>query len=207
MAELTPVGESLPGIVRPPVFATADTDRQDRSRKLAELVWAHVPNHLAKQPCRPAYARLVSEFDWRSSWILLGRTGAGKSTACVHLVRELLRRGRDNDGEDFVRAKSIFWTRADAITRAGGRDDEESFKLLHRAEHSRLMVLDDLASASKTMLGVIQQRYDAGRPMVVTSGAHTMAEFRELVGGDAVTRWILECGGVRKGTFLIGGER
>jgi DNA replication protein DnaC len=192
---------------RPARFAEPESEQTVRARKLAELVWSRIPRHLVSQPCRPEYRSLVELFDWQSSWVLLGKTGVGKSTACVHLVRELLRRGRDNGGRDFVRAKSIFWSRADAITKAGGRDDEEGHKLLHRAEYAQLMILDDLAAPSKTMLGVIQQRYDAKRPIVVTSGAQTPREFTELVGGDAVTRWILECGGVRKGTFLVGGVR
>lgn len=206
MAELGLAFDAI-ALPRPARFAEPESEQTVRARKLSELVWSRIPRHLVSQPCRTEFRSLVELFDWQSSWVLLGKTGAGKSTACVHLVRELLRRGRDNGGRDFVRAKSICWTRADAITRAGGRDDEEAHKLLHRAEYAQLLVLDDLAAPSKTVLGVIQQRYDAKRPVVVTSGAQTPREFIELVGGDAVTRWILECGGVRKGTFLVGGVR
>lgn len=203
MTDLRPAFEAF-NLPRPTRLADSESEAKVRARKLGELVWSRVPRHLAQQPVRPEYQSLIDSWDWQSSWVLLGKTGAGKSTACVHLVRELLRRGRDNGGQDFARAKGIFWTRADAVTVAGGRDDEDAHKLLHRAEYSRLMILDDLASPSKTMLGIIQARYDASRPLVVTSGTLTPRAFAESVGGKAVTRWILECGGVRKGSFLGG---
>lgn len=206
MAELSLACEAI-SLRQPEQFAEPESAQAERARKLRDLVWERVPRHLAKQPCRPEYRPLVDQFDWHSSWVLLGKTGAGKSTACVHLVRELLRRGRDAGGKDFARAVSICWTRADAITRAGGQDDDGARKLLHRAEYAQLLILDDLATPSKTLLGVIQERYDKRRPIVATSGAQTPREFISLVGGDAVTRWILECGGVRKGTFLVGGVR
>lgn len=205
MAELEPLGSFL-GIPRPHTFVEPEDPSADRGRKLKELVWDKVPRHLIGQPISPRYAPLVSRFDWGSSWILLGETGAGKSTACVHLVRELLRRGKLNGGKDFDLAKSIFWARSDAITKAGGTDNDESGKLLHRAEWAKLMVLDDLATPSKTLLGVIQQRYDHGLPIVATCGAMTRGLFTELVGGEAVKRWILECGKARKGQVLMSEE-
>lgn len=202
MAELEPVTAFL-GLGRPATFAPPEDETIERGRKLKELVWDKIPKHLVGQPIAPCYAKLVTNFEWGSSRILLGETGAGKSTACVHLVRELLRRGKANGGKDFDLARSIFWTRADAITRAGGSDDEESVKLIHRAEYARLVILDDLATTSKTLLGVIQQRYDRGLPIVATSGAMSYSLFTELVGGDAVKRWILECGKTRKGRWYV----
>jgi hypothetical protein len=205
MAELEQVG-AIVNIPRPHTFVEPEDESLERGRKLKELVWDHIPKHLIGQPLNLRYAPLVSRFDWGSSWILLGETGAGKSTACVHLVRELLRRGKVNGGKDFELAKSIFWARSDAITKAGGSDENEAGKLLHRAEWAKLMILDDLATPSKTLLGVIQQRYDRGLPIVATSGAMTRGQLTELVGGDAVKRWLLECGKARKGQVLLSEE-
>lgn len=205
MDELEQLGSFL-GIPRPATFVEPEDESVERGRQLKDLVWDKIPKHLIGQPINPRYSPIVSRFDWGSSWVLLGETGAGKSTACVHLVRELLRRGKANGGKDFDLAKSIFWTRADAITRAGGSDDNEAGKLLHRAEWAKLMILDDLAAPSKTLLGVIQQRYDRGLPIVATCGAMTRGLFTELVGGEAVKRWISECGKVRKGIVLMSEE-
>jgi len=203
MGELTLLGDSLT-LERPEAMCPAEsnTEAKARSRILRDLVWDKTPKHLLNQPVRSQFRPLLDDWQWGVSWVLLGPTGAGKSTACVHLVRTLLQQGRDDGGEAFARAKSIFWTRADSVTAAGGQSTEEAALLLRRAEYSRLMILDDLAVPSKTLLRVIQQRYDARRPLVVTSGARTAEQFQELVGGEAVTRWILDCGGIRKGAFL-----
>lgn len=192
-------------IPAPGAWSEPTTEEDERRAKLRELVWERVPRHLVKQPCHPQYRKLIDRWEWGVSWVLLGQTGAGKSTACVHLVRHLLRIGVANGGDDFLRAKSIFWTRADAITKAGGADTDEAAKLLHRAEYSRLMILDDLAAPSKTLLGVIQARYDHQRPIIATCGALNAKQFIETVGGEAVSRWILECGGIRHG-IILGGE-
>ncbi|MBK9496868.1 MAG: ATP-binding protein [Xanthomonadales bacterium] len=200
MGELTQVENwGLPSVVVP---VPENYEQEERKRRLTDLVWAHVPKHLIGRTMNDGFRPLLTKFDWTSSFVLLGPTGSGKSTACVHLVAELLKRGKVNGGKDYEFARSIFWTRADVITKAGGSDEDEAAKLLHRAEWSRLMILDDIATPSKTLLGVIQQRYDRGRPMIVTSGALNPKGFSELVGGEAVTRWILECGGKRKGDWL-----
>lgn len=180
------------------------TTEQERVRDLKDLVWSKIPNHLTKRPLNPTYARLVSDFDWEYSWLLLGPTGNGKSTAVAYLIQRLLREAKTDDLA-FQRAKSIFWTRADMLTSAG-RDESDlaSHKILHRAEHAKLLVLDDLADASKTVYRVIQARYDKPKPhpIIVTSGELNPESFARRVGGEAIPRWIIECGGVRKGVVL-----
>ncbi len=187
---------------KPAAFMPSEDEATARARTLTELVWDRVPKHLAKQVLRAEFKQLLSRFDWQTSFALIGPTGCGKSSACVHLVRELLRRGRDNGGVDFDRAKGIFWTRADALTQAGGSDEAHAHKLLHRAEFARLMILDDFATPSKTLLRIVQLRYDAQRPVIVTCGALDEQGFIDAVGGQAVARWILDCGGVRNGALL-----
>jgi hypothetical protein len=183
-----------------------DDETPDRVRadQLRERVWRQIPKHLIDRPLKPEFQRLVDEFDWTHSFLLLGHTGAGKSTACVHLVRRLLRDGVKQGGTAFDRAKSIFWTRADTITRAGVGAELSDHQLLHRAKHAKLVIIDDMAEASKTMLGVLQARYDSPdpRPMVVTSGAVDVSELERRLGGEAVVRWILDCGGVKHGVVL-----
>ncbi len=196
------VDQAMFNIPRPASFVEPESDEAARRRRLKELVWDRVPNRLREHPLRDEFRPLVESFEWGVSWVLLGPTGSGKSSACVHLIRELLRRGVANGAKDFEAAKSIFWTRADAVTAAGGEKTDEASKLLHRAEYSNLMILDDLAEASKTLLRVVQKRYDAGKPLIVTSGALDGRDLREMVGGDAVVRWLLECGRKRKGVIL-----
>lgn len=183
---------------------TTTSDAESRFEMLRAHVWDKIPKHLVRRQVNPTFRRLVDEFDWQYSWLLLGPTGAGKSTACVHLVRRLLSEGRANGGKQFSMAKSIFWTRADAITHAGGNDELWAHQLLHRAEQAKLLIIDDLADASKTLLRVLQARYDNPdpRPMVVTSGALNARELQQRLQGEAVVRWILESGGVRKGVIL-----
>lgn len=196
------VDPALLNFPRPATFVEPEGVEVERRRKLKELVWDRIPKRLIEQPIREEFRSLVDSFDWGVSWILLGHTGSGKSTACVHLVRELLRRGVTHGGKDFDAAKGIFWTRADEITAAGAEKTDEATKLIHRAQHSKLMILDDVSEAQKTLLRVIQQRYDRGKPVIVTSGALSAKELSEKVGGDAVVRWLLECGGARKGVIL-----
>jgi hypothetical protein len=196
------VDANLFRIPRPARFVEPESDEQARRQVLREVVWDHIPNRLREHPLREEFKPLVNSFELGLSWVLLGPTGSGKSTACVHLVRELLRRGVENGGSDFELAKGIFWTRADAITAAGADKGDQAWKLLHRAQHSKLMVLDDIAETSKTLLRVIQQRYDAGRALVVTSGALDANDLRDRVGGDAPVRWMLECGQGRRGVIL-----
>jgi DNA replication protein DnaC len=179
-------------------------DPSEREAQLKQLVWDKIPKHLSVRPLSPTYEQLVSDFNWKHSWLLLGRTGNGKSTACVHLVRRLVNEGVAAGGDKFKLAKSIFWTRADFITRSGSRDDLQAHQILHRAEHAKLLILDDLAEASKTLLGVLQARYDNPdpHPLVVTSGALNVRELEEKCKGEAVVRWILEAGGVEPGVVL-----
>lgn len=189
----------LPERVEP----VAETAESQRGKELVERVWSKVPNHLWKRPLKPEYSALVREFNWTYSFLLLGATGNGKTTAAIHLVRRLLKEGKV-DEEAFVRAKSIFWARADAITSAGKGDELHNHQVLHRAANARLFILDDLAEASKTIYKVIQARYDNPdpRPIIVTSGASNEKDFASRVGGDAILRWIIECGGVRRGVIL-----
>ncbi len=182
----------------------AEEERAERATVLRERVWDRIPKHLSKFSSSAEFRPFVDNFDRGVSAILIGPTGSGKSTACVHLVQSLLRKGRDNGGTDYEFARGIFWTRTDSLTVAGGSDSDDAAKLLHRAEFCKFLILDDLASPSKTVLRVIQERYDHQRPMVATNGSTNTRQLQESVGGEAVLRWILECGGLKRGSVFIG---
>lgn len=193
---------------RPTSFTQPESDEAARGRTLKELVWDKIPNRLRHYPLHDEFKPLVEKFNWDGvSWVLFGPTGSGKTTACVHLVRELLRRGKVNGGADFERAKGIFWTRADAVISAGEDKTDQGAKLLHRAEFSKLMILDDVASSGKALTRVMQARYDNARPVIVTSGALNAGDFSKMAGGDAIVRWFLECGAQRGMVLNAAGTR
>jgi DNA replication protein DnaC len=207
MADPTLIGPDLFNYPRPASFMEPESDEEVRRRVLTELVWNNVPNRLRDYSLRAEFKQLVTEFSWDMSWVLLGPTGSGKSTACVHLVRELLRRGKVNGGEDFERAKGIFWTRADAIAAAGeDKTGSGASKLLHRAEYSKLMILDDVAASSMrgdALTRVLARRYDKGRPVIVTSGALDAQGLTEMVGGEAIVRWLLDSSPKRRRGVIL----
>ena len=206
MAELKILGSTfqIPAPQEWTPITREEEERNERASVLKEKVWLKIPRHLSKFQCHPAYSELVNDYDPERSYALIGPTGSGKSTACVNLVAKLLRLGRDNGGNDYNFARGIFWVRADAVTNAGGSDDESAERLLHRAEFCRLLILDDFSAPSKTLLRILQQRYDAQRPVVATNGALDSKRFEESIGGEAVMRWLLQCGGIKNGRILVG---
>ncbi len=206
MAELEKLSNviALPQRAEWTPITKAEEERTERATVLRERVWERIPKHLSRFELAPAFRRFVNEFDPKVSAVLIGPTGSGKSTACVHLVQSLLRKGRDNGGAEYQFARGIFWTRTDSLTVAGGSDSDDATKLLHRAEYCKLLILDDLSSPSKTVLRIIQERYDHQRPMVATNGSTNARQLQESVGGEAVLRWILECGGLKRGPVFAG---
>lgn len=163
-----------------------------RKEVLTRIVWEQVPKHLAKHEPKPGFKPLVDNYRPETSHILIGETGAGKSTACVHIVRNLLKKAAVEGGRDFWFARRIYWTRADKVTTAGGSDGDS--EIIRRSETASLLILDDYSVPSKTLLGVLQERFDRQRPLIVTSGAVDMTQLADKLGGAAVVRWILQTG-------------
>lgn len=177
-----------------PDDVAAAAERRERG-ELVRATWERVPRGAHRHGTRPAYLAAIDAWMPGQPLVLLGPTGAGKTTAVARLVARLCREARDVGGEALALARSTLWVRADELTVAGGADrDAGATKLLLRAQQCRLLVLDDLASPSKTLLRILQLRYDARRATIVTAGVRTTAEFAAAIGGQAPVRWILEGG-------------
>jgi energy-coupling factor transporter ATP-binding protein EcfA2 len=181
----------------------AERTRADRRSQLHDT-WARCPRKLRGHKASPVLEAAAESWVDGGSLILGGPSGCGKSTAAVRLVARLLRAGVNDGGDAFRLARGIVWVRADALTEAGGQhDDEHAQRLMQRARQCRLLVLDDLAIASKTILKVFEARYDPGLPIVITTGALSPSQFAESIGGDAVYRWLLHIGKT-EGKMVIG---
>jgi hypothetical protein len=182
--------------------ADADRDRALRKEQLM-ATWERVPRGMHKFSTSPKFERAIAEWQPGTPMVLLGPTGAGKTSAVARLVALLCRNAADQGGDVFALARSIFWVRADELTSAGGAErDESASKLMLRSEMCRLLVLDDVASSSKTLLRILQRRYDGRREVIVTAGARNAVELATTLGGHAPLRWILE-GGKQPGKVVI----
>jgi hypothetical protein len=139
--------------------------------------------------------------------LVLGPTGAGKTALAAYIARRLVLAPPTDaarqmlDGEDA--RQRVAWTTARAIGRARrahplGQGDPPDVRAASDAD---VTVVDDLGweGDPSDVLGVIADRYDTGRPTIVTSGL-TEDALRERYGA-AVIRRIGEAGG-REGTIV-----
>lgn len=177
-------------------------ERRERAA-LVRSTWERVPVGAHQRAARPEFVRAVDTWQPGQPLVLLGPTGSGKTAAAAQLVARLCRDAKGRGGDALVLARSTLWVRADELTAAGGAErDTSATKLLLRAQQCRLLVLDDLATSSKTLLRILQFRYDAKRASVVTSGVRSAAEFASAIGGQAPVRWILD-GGIHPGKVAV----
>lgn len=181
----------------PPATLPDGVDAFERAKRweLVKSTWADVPRHQLEWRCAPVLVRAVTEWRVDRSIILMGVTGTGKTTACVKLVHRLVQRAMAEGGEHIARARSVLWVDADDLTRSGGSRDVGDYELLERARRSRVLVLDDVASPSKTLLSIIRARLKRRVPTVVTCGAVDVPGLEEALGGKAVVRHLLEATG------------
>lgn len=180
------------------VESAPSADEVERRRRwdLVKQTWDEVPRHQARWRCAPEFLDAIAEWRCDRSLVLLGLMGTGKTTACVRLVERLLRAAvRSGDTRDIVRARSLCWTDADKLTRAGGSDEFANPTQIRRAEGAKILILDDIASPSKTIQTTLRQRLAGGRPTVLTSGVTTHTELAKRLGGEAVLRHVLDATG------------
>lgn len=159
--------------------------------------WNRVPvkfRRFVKRQLPTSHAVVIEQWRPGESLGLLGPTRSLKTTSLAHLVARLCREAL---GDALVRRLILgfYWVRADDIIAAGGRrDDLAAERLIDRATTAPLLVLDDIASCSKTLHRVLQLRYDKDRQILFTSGALNDADLMERIGGEAPFRWIMQAG-------------
>jgi hypothetical protein len=171
--QLQPVVESLPPNGR-------------RSR--AELV-AHIPQKLRG---------LLDDWRWTSgNLLILGPSGAGKTTGAAYLVRLLCARAAVAGGADLERAQLIRWQSCRELSQlvrehplGQGMPDA-----VQRCQNARLLVLDDIGAGDDrgALERILNTRYERAWPTVTTSGLTS----RDLVVtfGEALVRRMLQRGG------------
>ncbi len=138
------------------------------------------------------------------SMVLLGRTGAGKTACVVALARRIIETARGRRlplvdmqfaiGLRFISAKDLAQARREHKLGAG----ESPLEAM--ANRATLLILDELGyepQIDSTISDVVDARYRAGLPIIVTSGLTEV----ELAGryGDAVKRRLCERGRVVSG--------
>ncbi len=152
----------------------------------------------------PRVLRAVVGWRWGfGNLVLMGATGAGKTSGAAHLVRRLCFEAAVHGGEAFELAQLIRWQSCRALsevareTRLGTGAPEA----VTRCQNARLLVLNDLGTNDDraTLERILDQRYERGWPTLTTTGL--TAEQLEATFGDALSRRIFECRGDR-GQFV-----
>jgi len=193
------------------------TDAQERARKL-DRIREQLPLGARRASraelearCHAKLLKHALAWHWGAgNLIFSGSTGAGKTSAAVHLVRRLLAEGAALGGEAFDRARSIWWQECRALSVVGrewklgaGIPDD-----VHRCQRVGLLVLDDLGATDdkQTLERVLNARYERGLPTITTTGLSISAMYGdtgqlENALGDALARRLFECGPSR-GTYV-----
>lgn len=184
------------------LFVEGD-DLADRRRALQVIVDALPPN--GRRPraelVRATPALLLKELDaWRwedGNLLILGPSGAGKTTGAAYLVRLLCARAAHHGGETFEKAKLIRWQSCRDLSQlvrehplGQGMPDA-----VQRCQNARLLVLDDIGVTDDkgALERILNTRYERAWPTITTSGLTS----RELVSacGEALVRRMLSRGG------------
>jgi DNA replication protein DnaC len=133
-------------------------------------------------------------YDCTTGLLLLDKTGRGKTAGAVHLLFAMWERSfRERTSVPvamFVKAADL------AASRRCHPLGEGEPRLLVEATEAELLLLDDLGQDEKrdgTIFDVLDARYDAGLPSVVTSG-FTLEQLSERY-GQALVRRIVETNG------------
>jgi DNA replication protein DnaC len=183
-----------------------EVDRRDRAERAQDclVVLSCVPAALRKKLARGRMEKaverrlLAAARAWRAdrSFVVLGPTGAGKSTAAAWLLQRIVALGVRDGGDAWRRAKHLAWypavelERARAEHRMGAGDAPEILK----AQAATVLVLDDAGQEHdpSAVREVLAARYDLGVPTIATSNA-TPAQLSAHY-GDAFVRKLLESG-------------
>lgn len=208
---MTPAVEALrralDGLVIRPDEEVDALEREQRATEAAQVVLAGLPRALRRrQTGRELEARVGAElaravraWDARRSLVLLGPTGAGKSTAAAWALRAFVARGVTAGGEAWRRARGACWAPASDLARARAehRLGAGDAPLVARAAAASVLVVDDIGQEGDpaAIRDVLAARYDAGLPTLATSNLRQPALDAHL--GAAGLRKLVEARGGR----------
>lgn len=181
-------------------------DIRVRKGQLART-WEIVPRHQLHWRSHEKFTKAICEWRGDRSLVLAGRMGTGKTSACVKLVALLCRRALEHGGDALALASSVYWVDADTLSAAGTAETAADREVLRRAMEARILVLDDVATSSKTLKRVLRERLRRGLPTVLTSGAESVEDIATALGGKAVLRHVIEATGVAGDIVLAGGRK
>lgn len=150
----------------------------------------------------PEITQAVEGYDLRTGLLLIAKTGRGKTVGSVHLLftawERTFRQGTPTPTAMFVKATDLGGAR-----RVHSLGEGEP-ALLVKASEAPLLLLDDLGQDEKrdnSVFEVLDARYDAQLPTVVTSG-FPLEELRARY-GEALIRRIIETNGDGKIVNLL----
>lgn len=155
----------------------------------------------------PRILRAVAAWHWGSgNLVLMGRTGAGKTSGAAHLVRRLCAQAARHGGEAFELCQLIRWQSCRVLSDAGreAKLGTGTVDAIARCQNARLLILNDMGMADdrRTLERVLDERNERGWPTITTTGMRARGpESLEALLGDALSRRLFECRG-DKGTFV-----
>jgi DNA polymerase III delta prime subunit len=197
-AEVTPPGGlfELDDETRRHRQAELEQARQDRHRD-AVAAWRRVPHtyqarELELLPrCSPLLRQKLGRAALPTlSALILGPSGIGKTTGLAWLVRRALAEFESSNGERAKEAPGLLWTTAAEIALSDRRHPlgADRAPLLAQAILAPLLVCDDVGLEPPGVVAeVLWARYDAGRPVLATSGC-TKKQLTAHLGAAGVRR-------------------
>jgi len=180
-----------------------DSDRILRFTALKEVVDSVLDHCVgsrqdAESRVNTKYLAAINGWVWGAqNLVLLGETGAGKTTAAALLVRRLCAESAHSGGEAFERSKLIrFQSCRDlSVIHREMRLGDGTPEPIMRCQNARLLVLDDLGASDEkgALERILNVRYKRAWPTITTSGLR----YRELVTtfGEALVRRMTDCNG------------
>lgn len=184
-----------------------EVDRRDRAERArdGEVVLGQLPAALRTKMnrqrldrrCHPTLAGAALAWRCDRSFVVLGKTGVGKSTAASWILHRVVAAGVQRGGAAWARAKHVRWFPAVELERAriehklGAGDAPE----ILRAQAASVLVLDDAGQERDpgAVREVLAARYDLGVPTIVSTNS-TVSALDAHYGG-AFVRKLLESGG------------
>lgn len=192
------------------VFAADEPDisgLQEVRRQLPENV-RFVKRLALRDRVQDRFHQLMDSWNWDGpNLLMLGGTGAGKTSACAYLVRRMLaealpvvtfspgwRRFWGGCSSTLERASLIRWQSCRELAEAMrehalGKGEPEA---IIRCQNARLLVLDDVGATDSPVAyeRILNVRYERGWPTITTSGLTS----RELTSSlnEALVRRMLQ---------------
>lgn len=187
-----------------------EQERRLRLKPIADSLPAgarEATRHALEARVHPKILRAVLAWHWGSgNLVLMGMTGAGKTSGAAHLVRRLCGEAARHGGEAFEKCQLIRWQSCRVLSDAGNehRRGTGTLELITRCQNARLLVLNDMGMADdrNTLERVLDERNERGWPTIITTGMRAKGpDSLDALLGDALSRRLFECKG-DKGTFV-----